>query len=61
MVCPNCCDSELEPIYQIQFLVKDKSIEHMKDSVKVLLYTVGGYGEHFFSDILPFNIYKDKT
>ena len=59
--CENCQSKDLEPIYMMQFLVKDKSLFHLQGAMKMILYTMDGICNKFFNGILPCNLYKEQN
>ena len=57
--CPECSQDSLEPIYSIQFWVKDKSTLFNLNAQKMLLYTCNEVAKEFFNNIQPCNLYLE--
>ena len=56
--CP-VCTSDLEAIYKVNFIVKDKSLFKMQGGAKVVLFTSDGVCDKFFGGLPPQNMYRD--
>ena len=51
----------MEPIYKVQFIVKDKTLFSMQGGVKAILFTSDGICESFFSGDKPQNLYNSPA
>ena len=49
------------PIYQVQFLVKDASTQVNSNTYRVLLYTHDGLGASFFGGVAADNLHKNEA
>eukprot|EP00347_Sterkiella_histriomuscorum_P023869 403333104 len=58
--CPNCQNGNMQAIYMIQFLVKDKSLYHLNGAMKMILYTMDEVCNKFFNGIEPCNLYREQ-
>lgn len=59
--CPTCPSIELEPIYKVQFTIKDKSLFQKAGGVKLFLFTADGICDKFFNGMPAQNIYRDSV
>jgi hypothetical protein len=59
-LCPTC-SIDLEAIYKVQFLIKDKSLFSRAGGVKLFLFTSDGVGDKFFNGLPPQNMYRDPV
>lgn len=50
--CP-ACNTEMETVYRINFVVKDKSLFSVSGGVKAVLFTADGICDKFFNGIPP--------
>ena len=54
---PSCSSQELQPIYKVHFVIKDKSLFNMQGGVKAVLFSSEEVCSHFFGGEKPENMY----